>query len=319
MKKFVIGLLLILSMCAFGFTYYYLYGNKELAGEKITDGVYLYDTKVGDYNRSISVYDGNIYSLVEIDKNYELYKYDLYKNENKRIGVVDSLEKFCYIDEEYITCLGDNRTIYDLKLKKLYDVKDRNIIPYKKGFIEAKGNKLYYKEKEYAKLGDDKEYSLSTYYKFDDNIYIVVTNTENGTCLYDFNNKKCKKLDNVAINKYDNGLFMYDDNKIYIDSFDSKDLEYNIPIDREFLYDSKYHNNLLYYFADDYLRIYNLDNDKVRFLDYRINISIYKTFLEDNILFIITSEDKVYAFKLDEVTFSEEQTLDELNKYSIKE
>ena len=66
-KNVIIGLVLILTILIFFITYYCLYGkkessfeNKNLSGEKLTDGVYLYNIDIDDYTHGTKVFNDKI-------------------------------------------------------------------------------------------------------------------------------------------------------------------------------------------------------------------------------------------------------------------
>ena len=110
----------------------------------------------------------------------------------------------------------------------------------------------------------------------------------------------------TSIKKYTDGVYYLNDNKLYINNINTKEIkEYKNPGLSEFLTLSELgKDRLLYYFINDYFRIYDLDNNKVKLFDYRINDDVDKVYLKDNLLFLI-SNSKVYVIKLDEIETKE--------------
>ena len=111
--RIFIYVLLLFCILGFCFTYYFLYGNKEISGEKLTDGVYLYKPNLKD-TRSITVSNNTIYTLVESKDNYELFRTNIDSNKTLKVGDFDTTKDFCYLENKYIYCLGqDKKVIYN--------------------------------------------------------------------------------------------------------------------------------------------------------------------------------------------------------------
>ena len=161
MKKVLRVLICILILLWILIGVYFIYSkffmNRELAGEQLTTGLYVYNIYDGDDTHSIRVVNNNIIYWIQKDDKYVFYNYDIYSNETKQIGDYPfNDESYCYIDKNYINCTNSNHSdIYNYKFKTIYSGEDETIVPYKKSYIKIKNNTLYYKNKEYKKMDGD--------------------------------------------------------------------------------------------------------------------------------------------------------------------
>ena len=318
MKKWVkifIGVLLVLCILGFGFTYYYLYVyERELSGEKVTDGVYSYNLDFEDHFHNTKIYNKNIYYSIELEDKYEFYEINVYNNELKKIGEHSGKNNYCFLDDDYITCSGENKiTYYDYKFKKIYEGGQKTLIPYKKDYIKIENNIAYYKNKEYKKISKDltglNDYR---YEKFDNNVYIFFSN-ENDDCILNLEEDKCEDFKYTSLIKYADGFYYTYEDKINVLNLETKETkEYDNFLKDEWLTLSQLDKNQLYYFSADYLRIYNLDTNEVELFDYRIKEPVDNVYLVDGLVYLITNK-KAYVVKLDEITTSK-MTVEELDK-----
>ena len=164
-NKILVSILLVICIIIFVLTYYILYvgrdvpesvADKELSGEKLTEGLYKYDLDVGDYNNGITVYNNVIYYWEQIDDNYIFYKRDIYTNKNEKLGTFDSKNYYCYFEDNYIDCSNDdNKKMFNYDFKKIYDGEQKTIVPYKDDLLTIEKDKAYFKNKEYKKLDTD--------------------------------------------------------------------------------------------------------------------------------------------------------------------
>ena len=311
--KLLIGIILIICFLVFVATYYFLYYDRKLSGDFVTDGVYLYNIDVGDYNHNITVKNDTIYYYINSEDKYEFYKIDIYSNKTKKIGEVNLKNSYCYFENDFINCADDNnKIIYSFDFKKIYDGEQKLIIPYKKDYIKYENNTIYYKDKEYKKISKDlTSYNAYDYYTFDDNAFIFFAGEEDD-CLLNVEDNKCENYKYTGIRRYNNGLYYFNEEKINVLNIKTKEIkEYTNYVKDSLLTRSQLDNNLLYYFSSDYLRIYNLESGKVNLFDYRINEYVDSVFLNNNLLYLVIS-DKVYVLKLDEI-ITEEMLVDELN------
>ena len=310
--KYIIGILLLISIISFLFVYYYIYiylgSNKELLGKKITNGIYLYnlDTFNGA-DHGINIVDDNIYYWILINNKYEFYKINIYKNEIEYVDKFDLKDYYCYFESNYIDCSNDsNKKMYDYKFKKIYDGDNKVVIPYKKDLIKIDKNIAYYKDKEYKKLNRDfSNLNMYQYFSFDNNAYIFFAGLEEEDCLLNLEDNICEKYEYTSVKQYENGLYFIDKEKLRVLNINNKEIkEYNNYIKDEYLTTSALNENILYYFLDDYLRIYNLETGKVNLFDYRINEDVDEVYLSNDLLYLVTT-DKVYVIKLDEILTTE--------------
>ena len=312
--KLIIGITLIMSIFVFGYTYYSLYMNKELSGEKIADGIYLYKLDIGNENHGVKIHDDSIYYWTEAGDKFSFYKMDIYRNKETKIGEFNSNDSYCYFEDDFIECSNDNnKTLYNYKFKKLYEGDIKTVIPYKKDFIKYENNTVYYKDKEYKKVKTDLTgYNFYRYEAFENNIYLFFAGLgENESCLLNVMDNKCEDYKYSNVKDYPKGLYFIDKEKIRVLNVETNELkEYDNPLQDEYLTASALDDNKLYYFVDDYLRIYNLETGKISLLDYRLNAYIDDMYINDNLLYLVLT-DKVYVFNLDEIT-TQEYTKEEL-------
>ena len=325
MKKGLVWIALIISICVFCLTYYLLYVDKNekvpekivpknLSGEKVTDGLFLYNLNIGEQNYGINVLNDNIYYWIELDEKYEFYKTNIYTNKNEKIGDFEDKDYYCYFDNTFIDCSKDgNKIIYNYDFKKLYEGNSKTVIPYKDDVIRIDNNIAYYKDKEYKKVSKDLNNFNSYHYDvFDNNMFIFYYDYEHDDdCILNLEENKCVDLNYKGIKKYEDGLYYYNKDKIYTLNINNNETkEYTNYVNEELLTMSQLKDNSLYYFKDDFLRIYNLENGIVNLYNYRINENINDIVLNKNILFLV-GEKKVYIINLDEIK-TEETTSDEI-------
>ena len=320
-KKIIVSVILIICILGFVSTIYFLYlpekvpsyFSKELTGEKINDGVYKYTLDVKDYNHSDIVHDNNIYYWIELDDRYEFYKVNIYKNKKEKIGEFKNKNYYCYFEKDYIDCSGDtSRVLYNYDFKEIYRGNDKVSIPYKNDFIKIEDNIIYYKDKEYKKMTVDyANYSVYDHSTFDNNIFLYFSDIAGDGCIYNVEDNKCENYEYSSISDYSSGIYFINGNsKINVIDINSKEQkEYDNPIKNEYLTTTFLDKNNLYNFVDDYLRIYDLENNKAKLFDYRINSVINNIYLKDNLLFL-TSSEEVFVIELDKITTKEMNSSD---------
>ncbi len=312
--KLIIGITLIMSIFVFGYTYYSLYMNKELSGEKIADGIYLYKLDIGNENHSVKIHDDDIYYWTQVDDKFNFYKMDIYKNKETKIGEFNLNDYYCYFQDDFIECAGDTKqTLFNYKFKKFYEGDIKTVIPYKKDFIKYENNTVYYKDKEYKKVKTDLTgYNFYRYEAFENNIYLFFAGLgDDESCLLNVMDNKCEDYKYSNVKDYPKGLYFIDKEKIKVLNVETNELkEYDNPLQDEYLTASALDDNKLYYFVDDYLRIYNLETGKINLLDYRLNAYIDDMYINDNLLYLVLT-DKVYVVNIDEIT-TQEYTKEEL-------
>lgn len=312
--KILTSILIVLWILIGAYFLYDKYRKKDLAGVKITEGIYLYKLDIGNEYHSVRVYEDNIYYWTAAGSNYDFYKVGIYDNKNVKIGNSNIEESYCYFEDNYINCSTiDKMILYNFKFKKLYEGDIKTVIPYKKKLIKFENNTVYYNDKEFKKIKVDlTNYNFYRHEIFDDNMYLFFSRHEDyEPCLLNVKSNKCEDYTYTNVKRYNDGLYFIDKEKIRIlDANTNSIKEFNNPVEDELLTLSEIDNNKLYYFIDDYLKVYNLDNNKVSFLDYRINEYVENMYLYNNLLYLVAS-DKVYIINLEEVTF-DEMTYEEL-------
>ena len=291
-----------------------LFKSKELMGKKLTNGVYSYKLNNDFENIETRIIEGQIYYLAELKESYELYKLDIYSNKNEKIGSIEKDGVYCYFDNELVVCSKDDKImLYNNELKKVYDDKDPIVVPYRNDFIKVKDNTLYYKNKEYKRVNEDlTDYSVRDYAEFNDNLFIFFVKFGGNSCIYNLSKNKCEDLDNIYLKKHSDGLFYYDDEKFYVvDKKGETKKEYTNTINKNELDLSELNNHYVYYFYNNYFRIYNLDNNKFSLLDYKISIEANSSQLYNGLFYLI-SENEVTVIKLDDLS-QDEISQEELN------
>ncbi len=289
--------------------------KKNLLGEKVIDGLYLYNIETGDEIFKIKVIKDSIYYMIDSNDKYEFYKLDIYSNKREKLGEVSSLDNYCNFEDDFIDCYVDNKKImYDYSFKTIYEGEEKVIIPYKDDYIKYENNTIYFKNKEFRKI--EKDLSNKNFYRydsFDDNIYLYFASIEDDdSCILNVMDNKCENYKYTGIRKYNKGLYFFDKDKIHVlDVKNNKIKDYNNPVEDELLTLSFLDNNHLYYFSDDYLKVYNLENERVSLFDYRLNEDIDEIVLNNDLLFIIGNK-KIYVLKNNEISLNE-ITKDELD------
>ena len=291
--------------------------NKELAGKKITDGLYLYNYNIDDdYDYQTTINNNYIYNLLDKENEFELIKTDIYTNKKEKVGDIKKVDDcYCILDTDTISCTTEtNKTLYSLDLKILYSGEILITIPYKNNIVTIKGKDIYLNNKIYRTAPIEfEDYDAFYDYVFKDNLYIIFgTYHSDDVCLYNVEANKCIDYGNTLYKDYDDGLLFFDKDTIKVSNTKNDELvEYKNPTNDDTLLHSLYRNELLYTFSKDYLQIYNLKNETVKLFDYRINETIENEYLINNYLYLYNTEH-IYLFNLDEIK-TDEYTFDELD------
>lgn len=324
-KKLIIIILLTICFLVglFGIFYYFnkdgklsefIYINKKLAGEKITDGLYLYNLNTEDNYHNTMIIDNNIYVFVDLEDKYELDKINIYNNKKEVVGSIPKNNNYCYIEEKNIICTNeDGMVLYNYKFKKIYEGESAKIIPYKNDIIKVDDNIIYKNEEEYKKVDiEENKYNVYAYEAFDNNLYIFFGSYEGDGFIYNFKDNKCEEYEYYGIERYSDGLYYFDEEKIHLINVDTNEIrEYDNPLHSNNLFGGMINNNLLYYFSNDYLKVYDLETGKVKLYDYRINKSVSDVVINNKLIYLVTY-DEVYILKEDEIELNE-MTTDELD------
>lgn len=279
--------------------------NKELAGEKITSGLYLYNIKDNDNIQKAIVNDNNIYYLTNNEDIYKLYKLNIYTNKSKEIGSIES--DICFLEDYYLLCSkGELKTAYDTNFKEVYKSNEEfSIVPYQKSFLIIKDREIYLNNKLIKTFKDDFErLDIIKYYVKDNNTFIEFI-SYNDVYVYNVKDNSYEKINNDSIQFYDNGIYYSD-----YDTFVVKDLdnntskEYNNFPQNENTSISALKDNSYFYIDKKYLKKYDLEAKKFNVIDYRIDNSIDNMMINDNYLYLIENKE-VYVVKIDEIDSKE--------------
>jgi len=293
---------------------------KELQGELLTDYVYKYDLSKTN-NVGYSIYDNSIYYLVDKDTKTEIYKRDIYEKDSVLLGTLPKEEEsFIYLKGNYIHYAIDNKeVIYNYKMEVVQEITNNGFYEYKDSFIIKKDNILYYQDKEFRKLDDKvKDMVVANEFIFDNTTLLYFIGEDDKiNYLYNITDDTYELVKYDSMSPTENGLMLFDKDKIllkdinnnetktYTNPYPKDNIEFNIQIDK---------NNNMYYFKNDYLRIYDLEKQTVNLFDYRLNIEPYRIILKDNLLFLVNSDLSVYVIEVDKIS-TKEYTDEELNKY----
>ena len=344
MKKIKVLIVLIISLGALFCAYYFLYPHKKLNKDYLSSipNVYLFDifkektsfidsVKSGNYiyyllSDEYDNVDGNdqndvnerleddnmIDDGIDMEINYTLNKYDLFKNKLVASNTFTSLPLYgggivLNKDNTVDVISTYNKASYyfdkDLKLieksyEKMEDDYNKIYGTYLNKTISVEKNIINYDNKEYAKLDNECGDVVGVNYTAD-NTYIYFNNTENDlSCLYDMKNKKTINLISDAVILFNNGYLYnrYNYNKVSIVVNDKLSEYY---INESISYDSMRASDdgkLLFTIESDlnkgitYLRIYDLNN----------NILIHKKELkmnENEFIDLLSIDDYAYYVK----------------------
>ena len=203
--------------------------------------------------------------------------------------------------------------LYNYKFKKIYEGESAKIIPYKNDIIKVDDNIIYKNEEEYKKVDiEENKYNVYAYEAFDNNLYIFFGSYEGDGFIYNFKDNKCEEYEYYGIERYSDGLYYFDEEKIHLINVDTNEIrEYDNPLHSNNLFGGMINNNLLYYFSNDYLKVYDLETGKVKLYDYRINKSVSDVVINNKLIYLVTY-DEVYILKEDEIELNE-MTTDELD------
>ena len=293
--------------------------NKELTGNKIVDGVYLYQLKEKNYVQNVIIKDNNIYYITGNGDTYKLYELDIYKNETKEIGTIKS--DVCLLNNYYLSCIrGEVTTVYDINLKEIYKSnKTFNIVPYQDSFLIVNNKDIYLDNQKIRTIKDDiKRFDILDYYVSSDNTFIEFVSL-NDTYIYSVKDDSYEKINCDNMFSYEKGIYYGSKEKIIIKNLDNNTVKeyYNFKKDSDFS-SSVIKNNLYIYLDYGYLKIYNLDTNKFKYIDYKFVNSMDKVLINGNYLYLIYQGEspKIYVARLDELNLKE-YTLEEYKKIQI--
>ena len=287
--------------------------NKKLVGTKVTNGVYKYNIEEDSYVQDIVIEDNNIYYMINDDDTYILKTINIYKNGTEEVGTINA--DMCAINDYYISCIkGTTRTVYDFNLKEIYKTDETvEVIPYQDSYLIIKDKEIYLNNKKIRTIKDDiKKFNVLKYYVKEDNTFIEFLSNYD-TYVYNVKDDSYYNSNYEDIYLYENGIYYGLDDKIIVeDLINNTTKEYSIATSDNNFNLSYVKDNLYYFIDDNYLKIYDLDNNKFRFLDYKYN-GVDKLLLKDNYLYLISNLE-VNIIKLDEID-SKYYTVEEFKEY----
>ncbi len=292
---------------------------KELAGEIITDNVYFYDFKSKDANIGYDIIDNNIYILREKEDSYEIYKRDIYNNKTELVGSLDkTVDSFTYLEDGYIHYNHDDKTtIYNYNFEKVEELTTEELVKYKDSYITVDANIIKYNGEKYREL-KEQVYNLSVtnQFIFKDTTLLLFSDLDDHSYLYDIAKDTYEKKEYDSIGKYDKGIIYYDkDDFILKDVTTGETKTYHNPRSaQEVYFNMQLKDNLMYYFGEDYLRIYDLDKNTINLFDYRLDMNMYHILLDNNLLYLVDDNLNVYVIEIDKIT-TKEFTNEDLDKY----
>ena len=288
--------------------------EKKLKGNKVSDGLYLYDINKESI-QSINVFDDNIYYITSENDKYSLYEINIYNNKTNKLGSVES--DMCSLNSYYLSCFNNDKIqVYNMNFKEIFNGdSDSVIIPYKDSYIRVIDNDIYYNNKKYRTIKDIYNFDIINYYVSKDNTYIYFISSNN-SYIYDVNKDSYEEIKYDSVYVYENGFYYGDKDKIIINNIENKK-EYNNITDDLSLSDI-YDNKIIYY-KDDYVLIYDLNNKKLNYIDYILDTTMDKIIVDNKYIYIIYQGDKskVYVYDLNELN-NKQITMDEFNNKQLE-
>lgn len=294
--------------------------NKNISGNKVADGLYIYQLEEKKSIQNASVRENGIYYLIDSNNKYKLYEFNIYKNKTKEIGTIES--DYCSLNNYYLLCVkNENTTIYDINLKEIYNSdKAFTIIPYQDSFLIVNEKEIYLKDEKFRSIKDDiKRFDIIEYYASNDNTFIGFISLDD-IYIYNVKEDTYEKIDSDNIYLHEKGMYYSSKNKIIVRNLDNNTTtEYNnINIDN--FQQSTINNNTLFYNEYGYLKIYNLDTNKLKYIDYKFDKAIDKIVFNNNYLYLIYQGEnpEIYIVKIEEIN-SKEYTVAEYKEKQLKE
>ena len=304
----VIGIIMIITV-----SLVFCGKNKKIALNNLTSGLYTYKINDNYSIQNTSVRDNKIYYLIDDNGKYKYYSLDIYTN--KVVEKATFNDDMCLLNNYYLSCnKGQTTKVYDTNLKEIYQSDEQfTIIPYKDSFLVIKDKEIYLNDKKIRTIKDDIEgFNLINYYVSSDNTYIYFISS-NESFIYNVSEDTYEKFNYEDMYLYDNGIYYANKDTIYVkDLKNNKSKEYKNFRNTDDFSLSVLKDNLLMFIDNNYLKIYNLDTNKFKVLDYQFVNAVDKIILENNYLYIINPQE-IYIANISEID-SKEYTIDEFTK-----
>ena len=291
--------------------------NKKLVGNKITNGLYEYKLDETSGIQNVIIKNDKVYYLINNDYTYKLKELDIYTNKTKEIGSIES--DSCLVKNNYLSCVKEGKNIlYDTNFKEVIKSDSFDIIPYNNSFLTINEKDIYFNDKKIRTIKDDIDnFGYTDYFVTKDNTFIEFVST-NDLYIYNVKDDSYEKIGLYDTYAYDKGLYYSEDDKLVVkDLINNSTKKYN-NIKSEELYVSTIKDNLLIYIDSKYLKIYNLESNKIKILDYRFKNPFDKVVANDKYIYLVYQGEnpKIYIVNKDEIN-SEEYSIDEYKKMQI--
>lgn len=291
--------------------------NKKLVGNKLTNGLYEYKLDETSGVQNVIIKNNKIYYLTNNDYTYYLKELDIYTNKTKVVGSIES--DSCRLNNYYLSCVKEGKNIlYDTNFKEVFSSESYNIIPYKNSFLTVEGKDLYLNNKKIRTIKDDIEsFDVINYFVLKDNTFIEFVSLYD-LYIYNVKDDSYEKIDYNDLYKYDKGFYYDTDDKVIVKDLNNNTTkEYN-GIKSDELYVSTIKDNLFIYMDSKYLKIYNLESNKIKYLDFKFTTPMDKIEANDNYIYLVYQGEnpKIYIVNKDEIN-SEEYSIDEYKKMQI--
>lgn len=288
--------------------------EKKLKGNKVSDGLYLYDINKESI-QSINVFDDNIYYITSDNDKYSLYEINIYNNKTNKLGSVES--DMCSLNSYYLSCFNNDKIqVYDMNFKEIFNGDSNTvIIPYKDLYLKVIDKDIYYNDEKYRTIKDTYSFDIINYYVYKDNTYIYFISSNN-SYIYDVNKDSYDEIKYDSIYVYENGFYYGDKDKIIINNLDNKKEYDNITDDLSL---SDIYDNKIIYYKDDYVLIYDLNDEKLNYIDYILDTTMDKIIVDNKYIYIIYQGDKskVYVYDINKLS-NKQITMDEFNNKQLE-
>ena len=310
-----------------------------LNGTIISNGIYGYDLETENLSvNGLTTKNHDIYYLLmevvnetEGIYNYKLKKLNINTNQVTEINFINNKRSYCSIKEQNIYCTTPNNfQVYDLNFHEIFGYSSNeeslsaSFAPYKDTYIKIDNLKIYIlqnKETLYRTVNTDKNIFYETYFKTNDNTYLLFLDEEGYYYIYDINNEELTATAKKNYIKYNNGLFFYDETYYTLyDLVNKEKKEYENILQEDYYYSGAINENknvfYLYDIISEMIYIIDINKGTLQELDAN-NLTdgnpIANLFIQDNYLYAYILQDKnnFYVIDLEEL---ELETID-IDKY----
>ena len=296
-----------------------------LNGTIISNGIYGYDLETENLSvNGLTTKNHDIYYLLmevvnetEGIYNYKLKKLNINTNQVTEINFINNKRSYCSIKEQNIYCTTPNNfQVYDLNFHEIFGYSSNeeslsaSFAPYKDTYIKIDNLKIYIlKNKEilYRTVNTDKNIFYETYFKTNDNTYLLFLGEEGYYYIYDINNEELTATAKKNYIKYNNGLFFYDETYYTLyDLVNKEKKEYENILQEDYYYSGAINENknifYLYDIISEMIYIIDINKGTIQELDAN-NLTdgnpIANLFIQDNYLYAYILQDKNNFYVID--------------------